>query len=61
MQAAMGERVDLGPGSAYEAVTRQMVDGVAEDVREIKERLNGLLFVVVGAVVVDVVLRVAGV
>ena len=53
--------VDLTPGSAYEAVTRQMVEGLAEDLKEIKGRLNGLLWMVAGAIVLDVVIRVAGV
>lgn len=55
-----GERVTLGPGTVYEAVTRQMVEGLTEELREIKGRLNGLLFLVAGAMVVDVVLRVTG-
>ena len=53
--------LDLAPASAYEAVTRQMVEGLAEDLEEIKGRLNGLLFMVAGAIVVDVTLRVIGV
>ena len=52
--------VELKPASAYEAVTRQMVESLAEDLREIKSRLNGLLFMVGGTVLLDVVLRVAG-
>ena len=52
--------LDLGPASAYEAVTRQMVEGLARELGEIKGRLNGLLFMVAGAVVIDVALRLAG-
>jgi hypothetical protein len=52
--------VELRPGSAYEAVTRQMVEGLAEDLKEIRGRLNGLLWMVAGAIVLDVVMRVAG-
>ncbi len=51
----------VGPGSVYEAVTRQMVEGLAEEIAEIKGRLNGLLFMLAGAIVVDVALRLAGV
>lgn len=51
--------VDLAPASAYEALTRQMVEGLAADLGEIKGRLDGLLFMVAGAIVLDVVLRVA--
>lgn len=54
------EGVSLEPASAYEAVTRQMVLGMGEDLREIKSRLNGLLFMVVGAVVLEVITRVMG-
>jgi hypothetical protein len=53
--------VELAPASAYEAVTRQMVEGLASDLREIKSRLNGMLWMVAGTVLLDVVLRVAGV
>jgi hypothetical protein len=49
--------VSLEPASAYEAVTRQMVLGLAEDFKEIKTRLNGLLFMVAGSLLLDLVLR----
>ena len=52
--------VELRPASAYEAVTRQMVEALAEDLREIKGRLNGLLWMLSGAIVIDVVIRLAG-
>lgn len=53
------ETVSLEPASAYEAVTRQMVIGVSEELREIKARLNGLLFMVAGSLLLDVALRLA--
>ncbi len=52
--------VELRPAGAYEAVTRQMVENLAADIREIKNRLNGLLFMVAGTVLLDVIVRVAG-
>ena len=52
------EGISLEPATAYEALTRQMVLDMAEDLREIKARLNGLLFMVAGAVLLDVVMRV---
>jgi hypothetical protein len=55
-----GRPVDLAPASAYEALTRQLVEGLAEDLDEIKGRLDGLLFMVAGAIVLDVALRLAG-
>jgi len=55
------ERVSLEPASAYEAVTRQMVLALTEELREIKTRLNGLLFMVAGSLLLEVALRLAGV
>ena len=52
--------MELGPATAYEAVTRQMVEQLGRELGEIKGRLNGLLFMVAGAIVVDVALRLAG-
>jgi len=49
---------ELGPASIYEAVTRQMVESLTADLQEIKGRLNGLLFMVAGAMVVDIALRI---
>ncbi|MFT4039766.1 MAG: hypothetical protein QM692_16415 [Thermomicrobiales bacterium] len=61
-EARAGERpgVSLDPASAYEAVTRQMVVGLQEDLREIKGRLNGLLFLVAGSVLLDLLRRWGG-
>jgi hypothetical protein len=50
----------MRPPSAYEAVTRQMVEALAEDLREIKGRLNGLLWMVASTIALDVALRLAG-
>ena len=55
-----GAGVELRPLSAYEAVTRQMVEALADELREIKGRVNGLLWMVAGAILLDVVLRLAG-
>jgi hypothetical protein len=52
--------VSLEPASAYEAVTRQMVLAMSEELKEIKARLNGLLFMVAGSVLLDVALRLGG-
>ena len=49
--------IDLDPASVYELLTRQMVGDLAEELREIRLRVNGLIFVTVGAVVADIVLR----
>lgn len=52
--------LDLKPASVYEAVTRQKVEALAEDIKEIKGRLNGLLWMVASAILLDLVLRLTG-
>jgi hypothetical protein len=49
--------IDLAPKSAHEALTRQMVSDLAADLNEVKTRVNAMLWLVAGAVVVNVVLR----
>ena len=55
------ESVDLTPKSAHEAITRQMVTDLAADVAEVKTRVNAVLWLLAGAVAIDVVMRLAGV
>jgi hypothetical protein len=45
--------------SAFEAVTRQMVETLAEELREIRHRVDGLLWMGAGAILLDTVLRLA--
>jgi hypothetical protein len=49
--------LNLDPRSTYEVLTRQMVSDLADELREIRQRVNGLIFVTVTAVITDVVLR----
>lgn len=57
---AKGAGIDMQPASAYEAVTRQMVDGITEELKEIRGRVNGLLWMVAAAIVLEMTLRIAG-
>jgi hypothetical protein len=50
--------IDTGPASTYEVVTRQMVIDLAEDLREIKSRLNALFYALLGGILLDVLGRV---
>jgi hypothetical protein len=50
----------LAPTSAYELMTRQMVVAMQTELGEIKRRVNGVLFAVVTAIVVDLALRLSG-
>lgn len=52
--------VDLEPGCAYGVVTRAMVDALMQELRIIRGRVDSLLSLVVGAIVLDVLLRLAG-
>jgi len=52
--------IDVRPASAYEAVTRQMVESLQDDLQEIKSRLNNLMFTIVGAILIEVLTRVMG-
>jgi hypothetical protein len=49
--------VDDRPRSVYEIVTRQMLAELKEDVNEVKGRVNTLLWLVAGAVVLELVVR----
>ena len=49
--------LDLDPHSAYELLTRQMVQTLADELREIRLRVNVLIFVSLGAVVAETLLR----
>jgi hypothetical protein len=53
------ETVNLEPGTAYEALTRQMVESLRDELREIRSRINGLLFLMIGALGAEAVLRIA--
>lgn len=49
--------VDEKPRSVYEVVTRQMLMELKEDLAEVKGRVNTLLWLVLGAAVVEFVMR----
>ena len=48
------------PPGVFEAVTRQMVKVVSEELREIRHRVDNLLWMVAGAILLDTALRVMG-
>jgi hypothetical protein len=54
---ARGDGVDLAPCCAYELQSREMIEALARDLGEVRARINGLLFLVAGAIVVDIALR----
>lgn len=56
---AAGAGIDDRPKSVYELMTRRMLEELKDDVSEVKGRVNALLWLVVGAMLVEVVMRLA--
>ncbi len=52
------EDIDEKPRSVYEVITRQMLEQLKDDVREVKGRINTLLWMVISAMVVELVMRI---
>ena len=50
-------RVEVAPASAFEAVLDQRLKELEAQVEEVKGRVNGLLYLVAGTVLLEVVLR----
>ncbi len=56
--AGMGVEVDDRPKSVYEMMTRRMLEELKDDVAEVKGRVNTLLWLVVGATLLELLMRV---
>ena len=54
------QSVDTAPGCAFGAVLEGHVEDLEKALSELRGRVNGLLFLVVGAVIVEVVLQLIG-
>ena len=52
--------VDERPKSVYELMTRRMLEELREDISEVKGRVNALLWLMVGAILMELVMRVFG-
>ena len=55
-----GEMLEAMTAPAFRAVVAQRLRALERDVAEVRTRVNGLLFVVAGAVVAQLVLRLVG-
>ena len=53
--------VDLAPGTAYEVVTRTKLEDLANDVKEIRGRIDGIFWLVAASIIVQIVLRLLGI
>jgi hypothetical protein len=54
------DKPDLGPGSPFDALLEQRVEELERQVREMRARQFGLVFVLAGGVVVTLITRVLG-
>ena len=52
--------VDVSPVSTFDALLDQRLDHLERHVEELKTRINGLVFLVIGAVIAQVVLSIWG-
>jgi hypothetical protein len=52
--------LDLEPATAYEAITRQRVESLEDDLREIKSRVDTIFYLVIGSILVDMLTRWVG-
>jgi hypothetical protein len=55
-QAPPQARPDLGPVSPFDALLEQRIAALERAVEDVKGRVNGLIFMVVGAVIAQIVL-----
>lgn len=49
--------VDLDPKSTYEVITREKVGQIEDELKEIRYRVNGIFYLVIGSVLLDVLPR----
>jgi hypothetical protein len=58
---AAGQSGEPAPRSTYEAVTREMVRALSGEVRDVKHRINQLITLIIGAILLEVLMRLIGV
>lgn len=52
--------VDMQPATAYEAMTRQLAEALADEVKELRADIRRLFWTVIGAVLLAVVMQLGG-
>ena len=50
--------IDLAPSSGFDVLIQERIRGLEDGLKEVRGRVNGLMFLVAGVVIVQVVLRV---
>ena len=49
--------IDLEPKSTYEVITREKVEQFEDELKEIRNRVNSIFYLVIGSVLLDVLPR----
>lgn len=49
--------IDLDPKSTYEVITREKVEQIEEELKEIRHRVNNIFYMVIGSVLLEVLPR----
>ena len=49
--------VDLEPRSAYEVLTREKVEHFADEIAEIRHRINTIFYLVIGGLLMDLLMQ----
>jgi hypothetical protein len=52
--------VNLDPATAYEVVTRQMVEDLARELTAVRQRIDSIFYLIAGALAVNVIMRLVG-
>ena len=52
--------VDTSPGCAFGALVEERLKNMEGNIHELKGRINGLIFLLVGVVLVEVIMRFVG-
>lgn len=52
--------LNVEPATTYEVVTRQMVDDLIREVTAVRQRVDSLFYLVIAAIVGNILLRVIG-
>ena len=60
LRRSRAPEVDLSPASTFDALLDQRLGHLERHVEELKTRINGLVFLVIGAVVAQIVLSIWG-
>ncbi|HUG16103.1 MAG TPA: hypothetical protein VMM78_13925, partial [Thermomicrobiales bacterium] len=50
--------LNLDPATAYEVLTRQMVDDLTREVAATRQRVDTMFYLVIGSIALDVLLRI---